>query len=647
MFGWLLENSSVQVVKQVKTISLRARDTVKTRVSTFLFLTACYLHMGEQTAALCFMAGLCVTEIIIAHTARRVLDSPKDLRRIDVVLFGAVELLSSVFFVALGLFAATSPSPSIAIMGLLWIIGILNYTSINFARWRYFNILNIAPAGLGLIAFAAISGSAPLRAATTIEIGMAVVGALFLLFTTFELIIDQRKIEQALEIARQDAADRLEALEHIASRDDLTGLMNRSAVNDRLTQLLKTSRAENRPFSFLLMDLDGFKPINDGFGHPAGDAILVEISARLINTVGSQGFVARVGGDEFAVVLTKITDPDLLEDMARDLIRVVGLPVPFADTELSVGVSVGAAICKDQLDTLEKISAAADEALYKAKENKKSSVVLFHPEIVRKRISIEERNSIEAAIKNRQIKPHYQPKFCLKTFNVIGFEALARWPLDPTKPSQSADFIPKIKDMGMIGEFTYHMARQVFSDIGTLIDEGYDPGQVSLNLSEVTLATMNGLEDLQWLLAENAKVVPFVTMEITEDVFIARSGARIRESIKELRSIGVRISLDDFGTGFASFQHLRQLDFDELKIDTEFVRGLGIDPAANVIVEGFLSIARGLGVSVVAEGVETEAQRNYLLERGCPAAQGFLHSKAQPLEDIRKYLAAPDKKASA
>jgi len=220
------------------------------------------------------------------------------------------------------------------------------------------------------------------------------------------------------------------------------------------------------------------------------------------------------------------------------------------------------------------------------------------------------------------------------------------WVQALAQPSESADFVVKIAELGLLSDFTYHIARQVFTDIRTLIDEGYDPGQVSLNISEVTLSTLNGLEDLQWLLAEYASVVPHITLEITEDVFIARTGVRIRDSIHELRAIGVRISLDDFGTGFASFQHLRQLEFDELKIDTQFVQGLGIDATANVIVDGFLSIAQGLGVSVVAEGVETEAQRKYLADRGCPVAQGFLHSKAQPLNDIRKYLKTTDQTAT-
>ena len=640
MLKWLMEPAADSVTHPLLVIAERTRSSVKTRVSSFVYVASCYAVVGYPNEALLFLLGLVIVEGLLAYSYPKSFKSDETVLNLDAVRFALVELTSTIFFTSLGLFAAFSNSVSMVVVGLLWIVGVLNYTSINFAKWQYFNAINVAPVAGGLVLYACLIGSEPLREPTLPEWIMGIIATLLLLKTTQELIIDQRKIEDALESARQDADERLEALQYASSRDDLTGLLNRSAFNDRLQQQLERSQENNKPFGFLLLDLDGFKPINDGFGHPAGDSVLIEVSARLVNTVGNKGFVARVGGDEFSVVLSKIGKSDELEDIALDLIRVIGLPVKCKDQDLSVGVSIGAAIVSDQLNTAERIIAAADEALYEAKENQKSSYVQYHPNIVRRRVPIEERAKMERAIKERLIKPYYQPKFCLKTQEIVGYEALARWPLDSDDPADSAYFVSTIEELGLLGEFTYQMARQVFTDVTSLLNLGYDPGQVSLNLSEVTLATVNGLEDLQWLLAENAPVVPHITLEITEDVFIARSGARIRESIAELRAIGVRISLDDFGTGFASFQHLRQLDFDEMKIDTEFVRNLGIDLSANVIVDGFLSIAQGLGVSVVAEGVETEAQRQYLLERGCPVGQGFLFAKAVPFSEVRALLAA-------
>ncbi len=644
MFGWLREPATDSITESISVIAERTNASRATRRGSFLYVTGCYALVGHTDAALIFATGLVFIETMLILAYSKNFPATQTLRNIDALRFGLVELTSTIFYTSLGIFAAFSDSISMVLVGVLWVVGVLNYCSINFAKWQFFNVVNVLPSGIGLVLFAVLVGSKPLVVSTPLEWVFGIIATLILLKTTQELIFDQRGIEHALVLARQDAADRLEALEFIADHDDLTGLLNRAAFNTRLNACLDRFQNEQKSFSLLLLDLNGFKPINDGFGHPAGDAILTEVSGRLRNTVGKDGFVARVGGDEFAVVLTHTDQPEVIEDTALDLIRVIGLPVNFNEVVLSVGVSIGAVICNEELNTPERMIAASDEALYRAKENNKSTMFLYDPSIARKRIPVEDRHKIELAIKDKLIKPYYQPKFCLKTRKVLGFEALARWPLDPSQPSESASFVSTIEQMGLLGEFTYHMARQVLADVTRLIEEGYNPGQVSLNLPEVTLSTLNGLEDLEWLLAEHPSAIPHITLEITEDVFIARSGERIRESIRILRDIGVRISLDDFGTGFASFQHLRQLEFDELKIDTEFVRGLGIDPTANVIVDGFLSIAQGLGVSVVAEGVETEAQREYLLERGCPMAQGFLHSKAQPLDQIHKYLSHPSQK---
>lgn len=645
MISWLKGTPSVSVVEQMHVMSKISRQNLETRVAAFLFMTLGLYVVGYTVEAVYFVAGLIVTELMLWNCDRRCADKNREKMRLDVIRFGTTRLVSTLFSMSVGLFAITSPSVSVVVTGFIWIIGLMSFYSIYYARSPLFYPVSILPMGLCVVWSVSTIGDHPLRAATPMEWYLPIFGSILLLQSLVTLIRAQRLNNHELEVARSDAHRRLTELEFAADHDDLTGLLNRAAFNSRLSEQLLTNRIDSQAFALLLLDLDGFKPVNDGFGHPAGDALLVEVSGRLRNAVGRDGIVARVGGDEFGVILQHINQADTLEDVARDLIRVVGLPVKFKDMDLSVGVSVGAVITNADLSTSEKVIAAADEALYEAKENKKSAVVIFRPGMGRRRVPIEERGKIEAAIKKKLIKPFYQPKFCLKTRQVLGFEALARWPLDPSQPSDSAHFVEKIAEMGLLSEFTYQMARQVFTDITTLLDEGYDPGQVSLNLSEVTLATVNGLEDLQWLLAENSRVVPHVTLEITEDVFIARSGARIRESIRELRAIGVRISLDDFGTGFASFQHLRQLEFDELKIDTEFVQGLGIDATANVIVDGFLSIAQGLGVSVVAEGVETEAQRKYLVERGCPVAQGFLHSKAVPLIQAREFLDRPDERA--
>lgn len=214
------------------------------------------------------------------------------------------------------------------------------------------------------------------------------------------------------------------------------------------------------------------------------------------------------------------------------------------------------------------------------------------------------------------------------------------------------EFIPMINELSLQSRFLTHTIRATMQDIESLLADGLIPGQVSVNLPEVTLATISARDTVLSLLSEHPTTLPFLTFEVTEDIFIARSGTMIQQSIKQFRRMGVRISLDDFGTGFASFQHLRELEFDELKLDTAFVRGLGSDRSADVLVKAFLDIGHGLDVDVIAEGVETEIQRDILREMGCLVAQGFLFDRALPFGAIKSKLTArqfsdPDRSTAA
>lgn len=228
----------------------------------------------------------------------------------------------------------------------------------------------------------------------------------------------------------------------------------------------------------------------------------------------------------------------------------------------------------------------------------------------------------------------------LGTGAVCGYEALARWQHPTRGLLLPAQFLPAVNELGLQGDFLSAMAQHVFSDVSRMVADGLAPGQVSINVPEVTMATHSGRQDLNRLIAAHPGASGHITFEITEDVFVARAGDMIKDSIAHFRREGVRISLDDFGTGFASFQHLRQLEFDEMKIDSSFVAGLGQDPAAEVLIRGFLSIASGLGVMVIAEGVETSLQLSHLRRMGCTFGQGWHFGKAMPVEEVRIRLFA-------
>ncbi len=634
MFRFLRAPISANAEDQLEHIvNLNRSDTVP---RTYLVGAVCLLFFcaGHQLAGLAVFASFVGLDLIRVGFTNRLEKQTDTYQRYHLYIYVVLEALARLATTGIGIYAGFSDNIALVMTGAIWLAASIFVAATNNLRMPIFMAANLIPLGCAFVMFLATVGSRPLEVPTTFEWAIPFMISAVILNHTRRIVSRKKQTYVLLAEARLEAEENLAKLKYIAEHDDLTGLLNRAAFTIRLEALIETRRKESSCcFSFILFDLDGFKPINDSFGHPSGDAVLREISARLVNTVGRNGFVARVGGDEFAVALPKIRDAEALEDLAHDLIRVFGLPINFGSTELAVGASLGGVICTADYETSERIFAAADAALYRAKENPKSMFFPYDTSLDKDRVSIEERNQIELAIQERHILPYYQPKFALHSFEIVGFEALARWPKQPNASHGTAHFISRIEKLGLLGDFTYQMARQVFNDVRTMIEMGFNPGNVSLNVPEATIATISGMEDFQWLLAEYQDIVHHITFEITEDVFITRSGSMILENIATLRRMGARISLDDFGTGFASFQHLRQLPFDELKIDTTFVAGLGEDPTVDVIVDGFLTIARGLEVSVVAEGVETEAQRQFLLDLGCDTAQGFLFSRAVCYEE--------------
>jgi diguanylate cyclase (GGDEF)-like protein len=449
----------------------------------------------------------------------------------------------------------------------------------------------------------------------------------------------QNDTHQALERARDEANTRLMELERLSRRDTLTGLMNRRAFDEIVVSLMH-QHANRQGVTVFLLDLDGFKPVNDSYSHNAGDAVLCAVAQRLQGLASKDGQVARLGGDEFAIVRTNITSSKVARKFGKDIMTAVREPIPYEQKMLGVGVSVGIARQGHDAPDLTALMSGADQAMYLAKQEPEAKPMIFDKNAFPIRASLEDRNILVAAMQAGEIIPFYQPKVSLRTNRIVGFEALSRWH-HPTRGLLSpAEFLPQINELGLQGEFMIHTASHVLRDMHALVSDGLDPGQVSINVSEVTLATVSGHKDLMALIDAYPHLRPHLTFEITEDIFIARAGDIIQRSIANFRHAGVRISLDDFGTGFASMQHLKELEFDELKLDTCFVRDLGIDPAAHVLIDGLLTIGNGLGVQVVAEGVETTHQRDMLQEMGCHVVQGYFYGMAASVSETKFRLAA-------
>jgi diguanylate cyclase (GGDEF)-like protein len=332
-----------------------------------------------------------------------------------------------------------------------------------------------------------------------------------------------------------------------------------------------------------LVDLDSFKPINDTYSQDAGDEVLIQTAQRLRKIVGTTGIVGRLGGDEFICAVEGINWEGNAILFAEQLATVIKQPIKWSERTLKTRASIDVAMTgPGQSTTVVKLCLGADQAMFAAKSAPSGRPVLYQAHLFAPRMTPEDKQALS--------------------------------------------------------DFMMSMAEQVIEDVNTMLDRDLDPGQVSLNVSKVALATLTGRQELLALIEANPKAAVHLTFEITEDVFIARAADTIQASIAAFRLLGVRISLDDFGTGFASFHHLRQLDFDELKIDTTFIDGLGHDATAEVLLRGFSNIASGLGVSVVAEGVETANQSCDLINMGCLTAQGYLFSAAVPMAKVTDLL---------
>lgn len=617
---------------------LAVRDALKHLSAAMVIMIVCWQFTDKQVA-LYWSAIIVCSELLGGAVNRRVsLNGPK-ISLASCLFIWVVSWVTLWPILMPAVLLASHGSDALLVTGLLWLFGIHVHISNSYAALPYYNwSLLISAFAMTAIMFGQ-AYTAPVRPSTPHEWGAALLVLLVYVANTVQTMAAQKDTLIKLANARKNADKRLSELEFLTRHDHLTGLMNRRAFEEAATALLpRRINRDRNTLGYFLIDLDGFKPINDSYSHKTGDAVLVIVAKRLAAFVGDKGVVARLGGDEFATAIVGVENPTQALRLAKEISTIIKQPFIVDHKRLEVGASVGVALRQTSRDTLAIIAAGADQAMYKAKNDPEQCACVYDRDSFPVRASLDDRITILRALQNQNITSYYQPKINLETGHIAGFEALARWQ-HPTRGLLMPDkFLPYINELGLQTEFLMRTTTLVLQQIEAWQAEGLDPGEVSINLPEVTLATLSGRASVLALIKKFPHACTKLTFEVTEDVFIARSGKLIQESIAAFRKAGVRISLDDFGTGFASFKHLRELEFDELKLDTGFVQGLGQDKAAEILVEGFLSIGKGLGVNVIAEGVETETQRALLQQMGCTICQGFYYSPAIPQTEARDAL---------
>lgn len=460
----------------------------------------------------------------------------------------------------------------------------------------------------------------------------------FVMSIGFAVFSFRRVKELAVEMKARRRAE-LEA-EKLSRHDPLTGLPNRRFFVEMLSEVLLTTTTDSRS-AVLMLDLNGFKSINDAYGHAAGDQALIEFAQRISAIMRAGAVLIRVGGDEFAVIVPNIVSLDGPTALARRMVAAVAEPFLIGQISTSVGVGIGIAIAPSDGMDPELLVQRADRALYRAKAEGRSCIRFFEPEMdahVARRIAIE--NELRAAVAAKLIVPYYQPVVTLKGKRVVGFEALARWKSDKFGWIAPDLFITVAEEIGIISELGDQLLRQA------CLDACAWPPDLTLafNISGIQLRDPAiGLRILA-ILAETGFSPRRLELEITETALV--DNLKVAQNVtNQLRRAGVRIALDDFGTGYATLSQLLSLKLDRIKIDRSFVDRLGKDKESTTIVRAVLGLASGFELETTAEGIENDEQLASLRADGCLEGQGYLFSKAVPANEVRGLL--EDQKSDA
>jgi diguanylate cyclase (GGDEF)-like protein/PAS domain S-box-containing protein len=443
----------------------------------------------------------------------------------------------------------------------------------------------------------------------------------------------------AVLLALMDITERKRAearLAFMAQHDVLTGLPNRNLLRQNIDEILLHTRRSSDKTAVLILGIDNFKAVNDTLGHGIGDKLLRAVAKRLRSTLREQDTLARLNSDEFAIVQSGLSHPDDAVMLARRLLEAISDPYLFDEHSIVIGASIGIAMAPGDGDETEKLLKNADMALSRAKNDSRGTFSFFEAGMDAR---AQNRRKIEAdlrdAIQNDVLRPYYQPLIEVSTGRITGFEALVRWP-DPERGMISpAEFIPVAEETGLINALGGLMLRRACAD-AVLWPEDVC---VAVNLSPLQFRAGNLLSIVMDALKQSGLPAERLELEITETLLLEKS-AQVLATLHALRTLGVRISMDDFGTGYSSLSYLRSFPFDKIKIDQSFVRDLAANRDAQAIVRSIISVGVGLGVTITAEGVETEAELSWLRTEGCHEAQGFLFSQARPNADVVGMLRA-------
>lgn len=442
-----------------------------------------------------------------------------------------------------------------------------------------------------------------------------------------------RAIHQAIERKHAECQ-----MMDLALTDPLTALANREHFRRRVAEALSLARSHTDQFAVLMLDVDRFKSINEGLGHDAGDAFLREVAVRIKGAVRDQDMVSRFGGDEFGILLSPLGAPQEAECIAARILQSLRDPFMLADTPICSTASIGVAVFPIAGQTTDVLFQAADAAMYQAKQSGRDSTCVYGDKLLEtasERLRLE--TALRSALSRNEFFLCFQPQVELSGKRVIGLEALLRWRLDGGDVVAPDEFVPILEETDLIRPVGLWVLEDSLKTLRQLREAGFPVQRMSVNVSPRQLEDSDLVEAIHDALKANGLEPTDLELELTEAILVQNT-PRIRNSLSRLWELGVRIAIDDFGTGYSSLAYLHQFPVSTLKIDRSFMADLGMDARRAAVVGTIIELGRRLDLEVIAEGVEKEAEAQWLISEGCDSAQGYFYGRPLPLCDLHDVL---------
>ena len=458
------------------------------------------------------------------------------------------------------------------------------------------------------------------------------------------LIEEQRKklseqnkeLEIDRDLLRHKFEEKTDEYEHLVHYDSLTGLPNRLLFHDRLKHALIRAKREKEKVSLLLIDLDRFKNINDTAGHPVGDELLKQVGSRLLQTIGSEDTLARLGGDEFAIIVENIEVEERVANIAKKIQQSFRKPFKLEHHEGGIYLtsSIGISLYPRDADDPDILLKNADTAMYRAKSDGKNKYQFFTRQLTvlaRTRFSLE--NQLRQALERGEFELYYQPQFDLVAQKICGAEALLRWNHPERGVLTPDEFIALAEETGLIIPIGEWALNKACIQAKKWFNEGRLNGRISVNLSAVQLMTENVYSMIKKALDESGLPPEQLEVEMTESTLIRKNDS-VERIINAFKLLGISLAIDDFGTGYSSLAYLKRFHIDRLKIDKSFINDTPDNQNDVAIIRAIVAMGQELGLSIIAEGVETQSQADFLSSFGCNEVQGYLVGRPVPCEQF-------------